>query len=171
MKGGHVKSSLTVALLGVAAAVAGCVDGADNISQVSAALGQPNGDYPSYDERVVLYGTNRARMDPAAEGWPAYPAQPPLQWNYDLSRSARAHSADMRDTPCFEHNSCDGTDVFARIKSFYTGPWTSMGENIAGGPTDGLTAVHNWIYEVGATPGETGHRDSIFSAKFTLVGI
>ncbi|HXI60817.1 MAG TPA: CAP domain-containing protein [Polyangia bacterium] len=151
--------------------IAGCERGI-SVERVQSSLGQPVGDYPNYDERVALYATNRARVDPTAEGWPAYPAQPPMQWQVDLNRSARAHSLDMRDTPCFQHNSCDGTDAFVRVKTFYTGPWMSLGENISAGQSvsDGFIAVHNWLYEIGATSGETGHRDNIFSAKFTLVG-
>ncbi|HEY0706866.1 MAG TPA: CAP domain-containing protein [Polyangia bacterium] len=136
----------------------------------SAALGQPNGDHPNYDERVVLYASNRARVDPAAEGWPAYKPQPPLQWHFDLNRAARAHAQDMRDTPCFQHNSCNGGDMSTRIRSFYTGPWMSLGENISAGVNNGSTVVHNWIFEIGAPAGETGHRDNIFSAKYTLMG-
>src|SRR5262245_32737098 len=71
----------------------------------SSPLGEPNGDYPGYNERVVLYATNKARTDPSAENWPAYPAQPPFQYNYDLNRSSRAHSLDMATTPCFQHES------------------------------------------------------------------
>src|SRR5258708_6408633 len=33
-----------------------------------------------------------------------------------------------------------------------------------------VIVVHTWLYEIGAAPGETGHRDNIFSAKFTLLG-
>jgi len=146
----------------------------DDVQMVASALGEPSGDYPSYDERVVLYATNRARMNPAAEGsWSTtYTPQPPLQWNYDLNRSSRAHSLDMRDTPCFQHPSCNSTtdDTFTRVRSFYTGAARSLGENIAGGPTDGRTAVTNWINEIGAAAGETGHRDNIFSSSFQLLG-
>ncbi|HZS42371.1 MAG TPA: CAP domain-containing protein, partial [Polyangia bacterium] len=155
----------------MAFALAGCTAAAPQQPGVlEAALGEPNGDYPNYDERVVLYATNRARTDPAAAGWSSYPAQPPLQWDYDLNRSSRAHSEDMRDTPCFQHNSCNGTDVFMRIESYYTGAWNNIGENISAGVPDGTTAVYNWLYEIGAAKGETGHRDNIFSKDFTLLG-
>jgi uncharacterized protein YkwD len=140
------------------------------IDAARAALGQPSGDYPNYDERVVLYGTNRARAEPGKEGWSSYPAQPPLQWNLALNQSSRAHSIDMRDTPCFQHESCNGTDPWTRITSYYTTAYQSIGENISAGVPDGLTAVHNWLYEIGAAPGETGHRDNIFSADFTFMG-
>ena len=33
-----------------------------------------------------------------------------------------------------------------------------------------MTAVHNWIYEIGAAAGETVHRDNIFSNDFTFMG-
>jgi uncharacterized protein YkwD len=136
------------------------------------ALGQPSGDYPSYDERVVLYASNRARMSPAAEGWPTYAAAPPLQWNLNLNQSSRAHSVDMRDTPCFQHPSCGSAtdDTVARVQTYYTAAWRRLGENIAGGPADGVTVVHNWIFEIGATAGETGHRDNLFSPMFNLLG-
>ncbi len=140
------------------------------IGENSAALGEPTGSYPDYDERVVLYATNRDRVDPAKAGWSSYPAVPPLEWNYQLNESAREHSQDMHDTPCFQHNSCNGTDVFQRIESYYTASYSSIGENISAGVPDGVTAVYNWIYEIGAAAGETGHRDNIFSSDFTLMG-
>jgi uncharacterized protein YkwD len=143
----------------------------DDVVARTSALGEPNGDYPSYDERVALYATNRARVSPATEGWPSYPAQPPMQWNYDLNRSSRAHSVDMRDTPCFQHPSCDGTDTFKRVFMFYTGPWSSVAENISAGTVDPQAVVAGWISEKGAAPGETGHRDAIFSAKLDLIGV
>jgi hypothetical protein len=94
-----------------------------------------------------------------------------MQWNLDLNKSARAHSTDMRDNGCFQHESCDGTAPFTRIQTFYKGVWMTMGENIAAGVLDPLTVVHNWIYEIGATPGETGHRDAIFSGSLSLIGV
>src|SRR5260370_34930568 len=99
--------------------MAGCDRGGGEVDVVRAALGQPVGDFPNYDERVTLYATNRARADPPAEGWPAYRAQPPLQWNVELDRSARAHSRDMRDTPCFQHNSATATDAFVHVQTDY----------------------------------------------------
>src|SRR3954469_4700849 len=72
----------------------------ESLRSVALELGEPQGDYPNYNERVVLYATNKARTDPAAENWPSYPKGLPFQYNYDLNRSARAHSADMAATPC-----------------------------------------------------------------------
>jgi uncharacterized protein YkwD len=148
-----------------------CAGPDDDALAVTSALGEPMGDFPGYEERVVLYATNRARVSPTVEGWPSYPAQPPMQWNYALNQSSRAHSLDMRNTPCFQHPSCDGTDPFVRVQTYYTGPWSSLAENIAAGGADPQTTVHNWIYEIGAAAGETGHRDAIFSASLTLIGV
>jgi uncharacterized protein (TIGR03382 family) len=127
-------------------------------------------DRPSYQERLALFECDAARMDPSATGWPTYPAVPPLLWNDQLAQSSRAHSMDMRDTPCFQHPSCDGTDTFVRIQMYYNGPFTSMAENIAAGVTDGQTVITNWINEIGAPQGETGHRDNMFAASENLVG-
>ncbi len=174
---GHSVIGISPLLLagGLASLLAGCVGAPEpppgQVEQSTAALGEPSGDYPDYDERVVLYATNRARANPSQEGWPSYPAQPPLQWNEQLNESARAHSIDMRDTPCFQHNSCDNTDVFTRITTYYTTSYSEIGENISAGVPDGVTAVHNWLYEIGAAAGETGHRDNIFSKDFTLMGV
>jgi hypothetical protein len=169
------RSSFLLLGAGAWGLVSGGCRGADEeggVARVSGALGQPSGDFPSYDERVMLYATNRARMSPAAETWPAYAAVPPLQWSLGLNQSARAHSIDMRDTPCFQHPSCGSAtdDTFTRVQRYYTGPWTTLGENIAGGPSDGFGVVHNWIFEIGAGATETGHRDNIFSRGFNLIG-
>ena len=130
------------------------------------ALGEPVEDRPNYAERVALYASNRARMDPAAIGWKQYPPTHPLLWHDSLARAGRAHSLDMRDTPCFQHNSCDGTKFDTRLKRYWTTAFSSLRENIAAGVNDGQTVVHNWIEEIGAPPGETGHREAIFDFKF-----
>src|SRR5688572_6635964 len=67
--------------------------------------GEPNGTFPSWEERVVAQLTNRARSEPATElaGCPAgqcleaacYTARAPLFWDYDLNQAARFHSLTM----------------------------------------------------------------------------
>ena len=165
--------SRALAACALALGVGACAGPTDDraLEARSSALGEPMGDYPGYEERVVLYATNRARVSPATEGWPSYPSEPPLQWNAELNQSSRAHSMDMRDTPCFQHPSCDGTDTFTRVLTFYKGAWSMLAENISAGVADPQVVVHNWIYEIGAAPGETGHRDAIFSADLTLIGV
>src|SRR5439155_15337796 len=134
-------------------------------------LGVPVEDRPSYQERFSLYVADRARAEPARTGWDEFDPVPPLLWNDQLAQAARAHSEDMRDTPCFSHNSCDGTDPFKRIMSFYKGTAQAMGENIAAGVDSAETVIEeSWINEVGARPGEHGHRDNMFSSDFNQVG-
>lgn len=155
----------------VGGAGAGC--GAPEIEGSEQPLGETTADRPSYAERLAFYACNRSRMDPNATGWPSYPAVPPLLWSDDLARSSRAHSQDMHDNACFQHPSCDGTDPFVRIKSYWTGSFSSLSENIAAGVQDGQEVVQNWIDEIGAAPGTTGHRDNMFDKMFrqTQVGL
>lgn len=187
-RSGSLAITITIAVgagLAVSAALAGCGaplpgDGSEggagpaSVGSVSQALGETILGRPNYQERLALYMCNKSRVEPATSAendWSEYPAVPPLLWHDNLAEAARAHSEDMRDTPCFQHNSCDGTDPFERMKSFWRGaPAATMGENIMAGINDGKTAIFNWIEEIGAPPGERGHRDNMFSKDFTHVG-
>ena len=154
-------------------ALTGCglpIENAEKPNLLNQSLGEPTSDRPAYPERLALYACNRARVEPAAVKWPDFKPVPPLLLHDSLAQSGRAHSLDMRDNGCFQHPSCDGTDTFARIKSFWTGRFSSMGENIAAGVDDGQTVIHNWIDEIGAPPGETGHRENMFSKDYDYVG-
>lgn len=148
--------------VGIAVSGGGCRLEDDPTGSLARAIGAPEQGRPSYIERLSFYASNRARMDPSATGWPSYPPVPPLLWRDELAQSSRAHSQDMHDNGCFQHPSCDGTDPFKRIQTYWTSPFTSMAENIAAGTTDGQEVIQNWIDEVGASPGETGHRDNLF---------
>ncbi len=76
--------------------------------------GEPNGTFPSWQERAVAQLTNRARVEPSAElaSCPAgqcpeaacYTAVAPLFWNYDLNQAARFHSLTMGKFPFFAHS-------------------------------------------------------------------
>lgn len=144
-----------------------------DLASTTAALGEPIAGRPSYFERVALYATDRARVDPAhaASGWSEFAPVPPLLWNDALGRSALAHSEDLRDTPCFQHDSCDGTPTFDRVRSYYTESAAALGENIAAGISDPFQLIDNWLDEVGAPAGEDGHRKNIFSDAFHYVGL
>ena len=156
-------------------------------SLLAAAAHAGNGDpvdgHPTYRERALLAVTNacrqgpqqyRAHYLPAARGIlrPAnYPAVAPLYWSLPLNRSARAHSLDMARTPCFQHDSCDGTDLWDRIRRYYR-RGTSMGENIAMGFPSALAAVNGLVLDNGAADHSSGdgHRKNIMAAKFTELG-
>ena len=77
--------------------------------------GEPNGTFPSWQERAVAQLTNRARVEPATE-LAACPAGQcleaacysagvaPLFWHYDLNQAARFHSLTMGKFPFFAHS-------------------------------------------------------------------
>ena len=85
---------------------------------VSEGYGVPVGEYPNWQERVLLTMTNACRMAPQQfrETYMAsypdilqytdYPPVAPVYWNLELNRSARFHANDMASTPCFQHDSC-----------------------------------------------------------------
>lgn len=76
--------------------------------------GEPNGTFPTWQERTVAELTNRARVEPATDlaACPSgacleaacYSAVAPLYWNYDLNQSARFHSLTMGKFPFFGHD-------------------------------------------------------------------
>lgn len=80
------------------------------------------------EEYALLVLANEARSDPSAFGFDR-PVVPPLRWNDELARAARAHSADMAENGCYQHDSCNGQTWWKRIQSFYAG-WTGLAENI-----------------------------------------
>ena len=153
---------------------------------VPAACRAGNGDlingYPTYRERAMLALTNACRQDPVAYRDrylgtrkilrpAAYPPVPPLYAALPFGRSARAHSADMARTPCFQHDSCDGTSLWTRIRSF--GPrGTAMAENIALGYETPLEVVNGWLLDNGAADHSKGdgHRKNLMAAKYREMG-
>jgi uncharacterized protein YkwD len=159
-------------------------------SNYSSAGGVPVSGYPNWQERAVLVVTNAVRQAPQAYRatytsftnilLPAnYPAVAPLYWNESLNHAARAHAVDMATTPCFQHNSCDGTIWSDRIRSYYPSA-TFLAENIAAGT--GLTSpkaavellICDYVPELGncATDKTTGdgHRQNIMNAHAKELG-
>ena len=116
---------------------------------ITAALAAPYGvpvdGYPTATERALLLWTNAARVDPEGfdEEYKAgyHPCgfadflpdeqvpKAPMYLDIQLTRAARFHSEDMRDNGCFQHESCDGTDTFARIE--FRGPTVGCVELLA----------------------------------------
>jgi hypothetical protein len=156
--------------------------GAD-VGAAAAGNGDPVHGEPSYRERAILALVNACRQGPQAyrDAYlgdahilraAAYPAVSPLFWTLPLNRSARAHSTDMATTPCFQHESCDGTDPFVRIRSYYPGT-NSLAENIAGGYDSPLDAVDGWLRDGGAADHSRGdgHRRNIMSAVYSETGV
>jgi hypothetical protein len=148
--------------------------------------GIPINGYPSWQERALQVVTNAVRQAPqeylAAYTpftgilLPAnYPAVAPLYWNELLNHAAGYHALDMATTPCFQHNSCDGTSWITRISSFYPTALIS-GENIAWGPASPKSTVDLWICEHGnpafcaADKINDGHRAMIMNSEAMEIG-
>lgn len=129
------------------------------------ALGEAfGGGYPSHQERVVLYLTNRARSAPAQfNPEQPFPPSPPLRYDLKLSQAARFHARHIEQADCWceDHSSCcelvgqgeqtmcasapqgcGGTNTAARV-----GKWSGeySAENMARGQRSGIEAVGGWI--------------------------
>lgn len=158
-------------------------------AQTCADHGIPVNGYPKWQERAMLVFTNACRIAPVAYRstylahatnilLPTnYPAVPPLQWQYGLSQSARAHSVDLATTTgCpFAHTSCNGTATFTRIGVYYPNS-AAMAENIAAGYFDPLSTINALLLDnVNNVPApdrssNDGHRRNIMSSSYTQIG-
>lgn len=175
------------------AGVFGALDG--DCSRIG--TGTPVDGYPDWHERTLMVFTNLARMAPAAyrdtfmtgfsmppEGIlnEDFPAVPPLYSAHGLNRSARAHALDMAlNCQTLQHDSCDGTPWYERIRSFYPEAG-AIGENVA--YTSNISTPMPWyivslflcdaVNGVCATDDQPfhiiGHRVNIMSAGFTEIG-
>ena len=106
------------------------------------------------EEYALLVLANQARSEPTAFGYD-HPVVPPLAWNDALARVARAHSTDMAQNGCYQHDSCSGQTWWKRIQSYYAN-WTGLAENIiaVGDTPEQLHA--GWM-------ASTGHRENILA--------
>ncbi len=151
--------------------------------RAQAGNGDPVDGHPTWRERAILALSNACRQGPeqyrdtylrGARILRArnYPPVPPLYASLPLERAARTHSEDMARTPCFQHDSCDGTSIWKRIRRYYPGA-VSMAENIANGYRSPLEVVNGWLLDGGAADRSAGdgHRRSLLSAKFREAGI
>ena len=170
---------------------AGGGSGGGLVSGDAGTYGESTGDAPTWHERVVVLMTNAARVDPAgykatygSDFQPAmgptvlstYPAVAPVYLNAALDQSARFHSEDMATNRCFQLDSCDGTNVWTRVKSFYSLSST-LGENYAGGFADPRQTVNQLLCSAPANTccpdgaGCDGQRALIMAGRFKAVGV
>jgi hypothetical protein len=145
--------------------------------------GVPVGEYPNWEERALLTMTNACRMAPQQFRtrylpeypdilqYTEYPPVVPLYWNLELNQAARAHANDMASTPCFQHDSCDGTSWSTRIRSFYSKS-ASLAENIAYGYSDSFAALLAFLADGGAPDHSSGdgHRRNIMNGGLREMG-
>lgn len=149
------------------------------LATVSAPYGVPVDGFPSEEERVLLLWTNAVRVDPEAfedeyqsgyepcsfDDFEASEQEPkdPMYIDLDLTEVARVHSTDMLENGCFQHESCDGTDTWARIAEYYDDT-SNLGENIAMGTDDPHYAVTGmWMCS-------SGHRANIMTGDYNEMG-
>lgn len=140
--------------------------------------------YPNWQERSVLVLTNACRFDPIAYRdlmigdynillSNNYPAVGPVYWDLNLNIVARNHAKDMANNCGMQHNSCDSTSWYDRVKSIYTeSGWLS--ENIACGYESPQRVVYGWLMD-GDPPAQdltsaAGHRTNIMKDIYTEIG-
>ncbi|KAK5582407.1 hypothetical protein RB653_003990 [Dictyostelium firmibasis] len=161
------------------------------VNQVSG-YGESEKGYPSHFERESHNLVNLVRMFPAEykanymsdyknmglENILNVPAVPPVWYNSTLNDLARFHSNDMATYPCFSHDSCDKTNIWARFDAFITCPSSgSRSENIAAGLSTGLQTNNQLICDkdgsLCATDASTndGHRVNIMSKSTSNLGV
>jgi len=99
---------------------------------------------PDADELALLALCNESR---AAAGLR------PLVWHNGLGEAARAHSTDMAERDCYQHNSCNGQSWSTRIGRYYPS-YFALGENINLGSSDPRSLHDGWM----SSP---GHRANI----------
>lgn len=105
-------------------------------------------------EQKVLELTNQER---AKYGVPA------LKLDVELSKVARAKSADMKAKGYFDHNSPTYGSPFDMMKQFGI-TYKSAGENIAMGQRTPEEVVNAWM-------NSEGHRKNILNASYTNLGV
>ena len=113
--------------------------------------GEPNGTFPSWEERAMAQLSNRARVNPATDlaGCPAgqcleaacYAAKTPLIWNYDLNQSSRFHSTSMGKFPFWGHDT--PCVLFTDIDSRF--PGTSDGSFASSCSSSGTTIAQSRV--------------------------
>ncbi len=86
-----------------------------------------------------------------------------LKYSEELSKVARAHSADMANRGYFSHNTPEGLTPFNRIKNAGIS-YKTAGENIAAGQKTPEAVVEAWM-------NSDGHRANILNASYTETGI
>jgi uncharacterized protein YkwD len=110
----------------------------------------------------MLAAVNTARATGRNCGTTPYPAVPALSWNTKLAQAAAGHSHDMATNNYFSHTSLDGRTFDQRIVA--TGyAYSTLGENIYGGPGSIDSAMAGWL----ASP---GHCANIMNANFRELG-
>jgi uncharacterized protein YkwD len=111
----------------------------------------------------LLVAINAARARGRQCGDVSLPPASAVAWNGALARAASRHASDMAVRNFFSHPGSDGSDVSQRASAAGYG-WTSVAENIAGGPSSVAQVMSGWL----SSP---GHCANIMGAGFRDVGM
>lgn len=87
---------------------------------------------------------NQTRSESRMCGQTTYEAAAPLSLNDKLSLAAARHSADMANNNFFRHEGSDGLKADTRANNAGY-QWFSVAENIAGGQTEMVTVIRDWL--------------------------
>ncbi len=154
-----MKKALTLALLATTLALLSTTLALLLVPAVSEAAVRPT----ATEKKVIsLVNAERAKLGLA-----------PVRFNGNLTRAARAHSAQMAKRGILTHRSANGDTVAKRLIRYgykRTGfsSW-SVGENIARATAGTVSATPEGI--VPLWMGSTAHRQVILTAKFRDVGV
>jgi len=130
---------------------------------------QWRGQRPSLESEPIT-GQKQTRADQAAARQLFYLANAsrsrhglePLRWDETAAAAARAHSQDMVAHGFFSHKSETRGQPWDRADEAGL-EYATLGENIAMGSADAITAHHGWM-------NSPGHRSSILSRRFDAMG-
>jgi len=91
------------------------------------------------EEVALMVLANAFRGNPNYFGEVNQLPRNPLRWNTQLATASLSHADDMAANPnCYQHNSCNGQSMGARISSYY-GSYVHLSENIDKFPMIGTT--------------------------------
>lgn len=94
--------------------------------------------------QTMLTLLNQTRSQSRMCGPQSWDAAPPLASNEKLDLAAARHSADMATHNFFSHEGSNGLKADSRTNE--TGyQWLSVAENIAGGQTDMVNVIEDWL--------------------------
>lgn len=88
---------------------------------------------------------------------------PALSYNWQLARTARIKSEDMRNNNYFSHTSPTYGSPFDMMRNFGIS-YTAAGENIAMGQRTAAEVMNGWM-------NSPGHRSNILNSSFTQIGV
>jgi len=88
---------------------------------------------------------------------------PALSYNWQLARTARIKSEDMRNNNYFSHTSPTYGSPFDMMRNFGIS-FTAAGENIAMGQRTPAEVMNGWM-------NSPGHRSNILNSNYTQIGV